>query len=937
MNLLKRFIALLMCAAILVPMAAFAEGGEQPADIEQSSYKNAIELALALGIMEINGDWEFLPESNATRAELARAVAGMLNLADVKVNAPQDQMAETVKGDWMGSSIEGIVKAAGEERFNDVSSDHDAYSAISIAVTMGVMSGMGDGSFQPNRLVTYREVMTAFVRLLGYETLAVQYGGYPGGYVRAAQSKGLDKYVKLLPDSYVTKEQLASIICVCMETDISEPKSFGGSMVYETVKGKTLFSERFDIYRARGIVTATDMTGLYSAGADTAADEVRIDGDLYKHNGLIGVNMLARRVSVYYREDEVGDRSLVYVMTEKCDNEVLNIKIEDFVRYENNRLYYTDENESEKRAALDDDIPVICNGVYYDILRNIDIGAFKAYSAELELLDCDGDGRYDTLFVNSYKTYVVRKLDTNDNHAFVTDVTKSSSEIVANAPETLYEPLDLGNGEVNYRFFKDGVAVTAAALREDYVLSVGESMGDETEKWVTVYISSDKVNGLFSAVDGEKVFIDDKEYRLVPEVKITLAIGSNGMFYVDAFGRVAAFSRDSAAYDYGFFITSGKEETEDNAWVRIFTKRSGIIETISTARKVKVNTTSVESGDLQTVLENETKNDTNKLIAYKVDKEGAVKEIVTPTVYKTWTNGRDKDTVVSDQVIKRYPIGILSTYTDKDGTAGPGVRKIRKANRTNFADFLLEENGIIFDLSSSNTEDWCVKTGMNNIINTRSYDCAGYNIGYANLAGIMVMFPPAETGAPGAIGDVTYFDDKVVVITEAKIIEDENGDLVYSIKGQKYGASVEYRMDYERGAKKFADMNRGDAWQLDVDTKNRVVRCSEVFNSRQDWDNVKTIRDADGYGKTLGIVKEVGHNALVIGVEENVVSGDADNNYLLWTARLCQWGSGSTHVAWYDANTGMVEVKSVNDIYPNDLVFVSTNYGVPEQIIVIKR
>lgn len=934
----KRFIAVIMSVVLLLATTAHAADVDMPTDIENSKYRNAIELVLRLGIMTINSDWEFLPDTNATRAEVAQAVVGMLNLGEINLASGTEQPAgNVISGEWMGSSIEGAVKKAQELVFEDVERSHEAYSAIKLAVGMDIMTGYGDGTFRPEQEVTYAEVMTVFVKLLGFEELAKKQGGFPNGYVKVAQKQGINKYVALGVQSAVTRGELAALICTCLEMDICEVVSYGSDVEYAVSEGKTLFSERFNMYKLTGIVTATQMTGLYSSHQSVAADKVKIGSDEYYHNGFIGEDMLGEKLTVYYEEDDFGDRSIVYVIESSKENARLSFYAEDFVKYEGGRIYYEDGDEKQASFKTESDVPVIYNGVYADILKNFDLNTVTAKSADFTLLDSDADGYTDALFVNCYQTYVVRRVNASESLVYVTDVTKSSSEIVANQTSTEYLPLDFSDSNVYYRIFRDGAVSELSSIREDTVLSVGESLASSDSKWTTVHISSDKVSGRLDGSDGERIQIDGIEYVLVPQVKITISVGTSGAFYLDAFGRVAAFSQDGNVYDYGYFIKAGQEEADDVSWVRLFTKRAGDIETIKTTEKIKLNGETVYAVDVPAALDAAAAGNINRLVAYKTNQDGFVKEILTPTIYNTWTDGRDGADIISNLVINRQPVGILSTYTNKAGTDGPGVRKKREANRTNFSDFMLAENGVIFDLSSSVSDDWCIKTGMNNILNTRTYDCAGYNISYGNLADIMVIFPEEGQNSTGEIGDVERFDDKVVVISEAKVVATDDGDIVFSIKGHKYGAAVEYTLDYYRGRKKADQMHVGDVWQIEADPKGRVTRCSELFDAKQDFENVKTYREStNSYEKSLGIVKETAHNALVIGVSENKASPDKEK-YLLWTTRLCQWGNNSTHVAWYDVTAGTVEVKGTTDIYPNDLVFVSTNWNVPEQIVVIKN
>ena len=103
------------------------------------------------------------------------------------------------------------------------------------------------------------------------------------------------------------------------------------------------------------------------------------------------------------------------------------------------------------------------------------------------------------------------------------------------------------------------------------------------------------------------------------------------------------------------------------------------------------------------------------------------------------------------------------------------------------------------------------------------------------------------------------------------------------------------------------------------------------------------------YERTVGIVKEVGANSMVIGIDENstnqgdyykapgITTESGITSDKLWITKIGVYGAGSTNVYWYDAKRKEVELKGINDIEPNDLVFVSSDYGAPRQILVIKN
>ena len=98
------------------------------------------------GIMESDTNYRFQPEQGVTRAELALVAVRLLRLRSGDATSPR----------------------VGERAsFSDLAPGHLSYPAASEAVVAGVLQPLEQNTFQPGRLVSGAEVMTAFVRLGG--------------------------------------------------------------------------------------------------------------------------------------------------------------------------------------------------------------------------------------------------------------------------------------------------------------------------------------------------------------------------------------------------------------------------------------------------------------------------------------------------------------------------------------------------------------------------------------------------------------------------------------------------------------------------------------------------------------------------------------------------------------------------------------------------
>src|SRR5690606_3803199 len=62
---------------------------------------------------------------------------------------------------------------------------------VALAAGSGIVNGYPDGTFKPKGLVTQAEALTMLVRALGFGSYADANGGFPTGYLLAAQQLGL--------------------------------------------------------------------------------------------------------------------------------------------------------------------------------------------------------------------------------------------------------------------------------------------------------------------------------------------------------------------------------------------------------------------------------------------------------------------------------------------------------------------------------------------------------------------------------------------------------------------------------------------------------------------------------------------------------------------------------------------------------------------------
>ena len=210
---MKRIIALTAAAAILsLSVQAFAFD-----DITAASALNESVTQLnALGVINGYEDGTFRPDNQITRAEMAKIA---LSLLPETVNPGVDTI------DLSGSSL-----------YTDVDTTHWADSVIGRMSTLNFLNGYEDGTFRPNDPVTYQDVIKIIVEMLNYGDDAAHSGGYPHGYIAAADKLGITKNVEFSPTNNASRGDAAVIVYNALDIPCRVITSYtvGGGAEYET-------------------------------------------------------------------------------------------------------------------------------------------------------------------------------------------------------------------------------------------------------------------------------------------------------------------------------------------------------------------------------------------------------------------------------------------------------------------------------------------------------------------------------------------------------------------------------------------------------------------------------------------------------------------------------------------------------------------------------
>ena len=226
----RRFLSGLLSAALVVGLLvlppASAAGTSGFTDIADARTADAAEMLRLLGVVDGTGGTSFKPGGTLSRAEFCKMTVEIMGRGDEE----PAQRSRTI--------------------FTDVGPTYWARGYVNLAssITIGggtgedasagtrLIMGVGDGTFQPNRPITYGEAVTILMRVLGYSDGDVATGtNWYDGYVGLSQSSGLADGLTISGGDNITRGQAAILFYNLLFTE-----SKGGDQIYLTTLGGSL-------------------------------------------------------------------------------------------------------------------------------------------------------------------------------------------------------------------------------------------------------------------------------------------------------------------------------------------------------------------------------------------------------------------------------------------------------------------------------------------------------------------------------------------------------------------------------------------------------------------------------------------------------------------------------------------------------------------------
>ncbi len=768
---MKRLFCILLCLTLIFSCGISAMAlsfSDVPAN---NPYSEAIDILSDFGIILGDaGSTTFRPEAEISRAEFSVIVTRILAVSDLKAdlnNLPFTDVTPESCDEWI-------------------------LNATKVAYDMGIVSGYGDGNFGPYNPVTYEQVVKMLVCALGYESSAIENGGWPTGYLKVANDLGITDNAVMNTTSNAPRGIVAQLVYNCLEVDLMEKVN---ATDYQVKKGHNILTDKLGFTKAEGVITGIPGKAFTHAGKRIGEGEVEIDGEIVNAGKTNAASYFGYRGEYYYTSKGAVKTLVTFKMD--ADNKYYEVTSDLIENIDENGIEYLESEDAPKTSYLDfdDDTVFLYNGLAKDIEQ-----IKKPDSGTVDMIDWDDDETIDVIQVSDTRVVVVYAVD-------------SAKKTVTNKYDT-NEKFVLDPDVTKVTITKNGKETTFSAIKKEDVLLIAEN-----DKGYNVEIVTNTRQGEVSRIaeNGEVYYINDERLEtsfayyeyMENNSSEALQVGDTATVYLNRNGEILYSIRAELNAKVGYLIAVGTDDDNEKTQIKLLTlDGSGKIGIYDCDSKMTINGVRYDWDEVEDELKS-TNNLTNKdegaegaetsqLIKYEMSSSGKVEAI-----YTMVANGdRERELV-------------LDTEYTKDATYQSSAR--------NFKDMNLSLNTttskvILVPTDRGNDEEYMVGN-YSRLTNTKKYNIEAYDMSSTGVANYLVVYGSAAT----------YSTSLPAIITEANVVQNSEGTNVYEIKVILNGKETS-RQTKTRAVFTNADVNVGDIVRYKTNSKGVIEEIYKIFD-----------------------------------------------------------------------------------------------------------
>lgn len=350
---MQKKIMLICVAVILFSICCMSVSATNYVDVISNEYEAEIQMAVSLGIMDINNENQFYPDGLVTRDEFGKMLTYFSNTNTTNISS--------------------------------------------------------------NEYLTFEDITKAFMDVLNYNEI-IKTGKLDITQIYyIAKNIGLYNNLKVDLSKNINRAELAVMFNNLLNSKfqyITQISTDGNNTIYNK-SDETYIGKMKKIKLDSGILIANDIAMLYddSSLADNMATIKLKSGMLLKITTKTDISeFLGYRIYFAYSTDE---NEIIYAF--KSKNQILELETNSFLSVDYNNINIKIEYESKKNIkniTLNKDIIFMYNG---SLLKDLNINKLKSPDIKLTLLDNNLDGEYDICFIYENNNFILGNLTYNNN------------------------------------------------------------------------------------------------------------------------------------------------------------------------------------------------------------------------------------------------------------------------------------------------------------------------------------------------------------------------------------------------------------------------------------------------------------------------------------------------------------------------------------------
>lgn len=822
-----------------------------PVSVTAATVTNEYDMLIAVGILNEN-----------------------VNLASSSGKVSRAGLVKAVVDIYLGG-LSGAISMT-DSVYSDVKENTAFRNEILFANQLGFISNAEN--FRPDDDITYAEAIKILVSALGYRHEAAYRGGFPAGYGKVARNIGLTDEITAIGNEdaldFMTFYKL--LYNAAVRCDIAEIYSVTGSgddfkITYAAVKGKKLLTEKFHVYETEGIVTANKYATLAGASA-TAFDIIEIGNEMYYVNDKIDVtNALGYYANVWYHYDESsGVKTAVYLEVDEKENSTIVLDAENRGEGSDSDKIYYYKNERRKTVDVSRTAAMIYNHGWVRFNESY----LYPENGTVTLIDNNNDNKIDVVKVMNYETFVV-------------DSVISAEGIITNAFGGDRIELDATDKEYDFVLLKNGKKLSMDNISQYNIISYAESTSGEV-KLKTVLVSSAYVKGCAEGYLNGKIVINDKAYRMSDYMQKNIKLGSEGVFYLDAFDTIA-FQETENGVLFGYLnnIAINKSMIFENAIkVQIFSEYGRFVE-LNLKDKIRFNNAKVEASDFYNTVNMDLAGN-RQLIEYKVNRNNEVTSI---NFAENVTLGTQDEEAARESGKFRLSKSISSaTYR------GGGFDDLLKKGEQTKIFFVPDQSVTEADLSDFYIGNLTVDSNYKNI--------KAYNMDAYLVPEILVITESASS---------KHYDRTPTVFDHQIQMLGNNDEIATGIKCWQSGELCAYPvLDDSDVLAEIKALEKGDVGRLSFNHKGEITGFDLWFNKSAGFEPMAS-------GSVYGTSEAY--------AVADVIEIDYQNKRMVLNYNGYRAGTFTTPTVYiYDLSRDRISVGDIYDVKKGSKIFTTTGY-----------